>query len=72
MNISFVFLYLCISDCIEIQQILQLLVQAKKSTEHPVTQDDNTRCEGLKSPKEMDDIALLLKENVDKLVKKLK
>ena len=42
-------------------------MQAK---EHPGTQD---RHEGLESsPKEKDNITLLLKDNVDKLVKKLK
>ena len=48
-------------DCIEIKKVLQLM-QAK---EHSGTQDGHG---GL----EKDDITLLLKENVDKLVKKLK
>ena len=59
-----------ISDCPEIQEILKLM-QAKKKVEHPLTQGDNS-CESFKSSKETDNIALLLKENIDKLVKKLK
>ena len=59
-----------ISDCTEIQEVLKLM-QAKKSVEHPLTQGDNTSCGSFESSKQGDNIALLLKENIDKLVKKL-